>query len=40
MTVRGGSRSASEVNSAPPSAWGVKPMLNASAARNADLVWV
>ena len=38
MTVRGGSRSASAVNSAPPMACGAKPMLNASAVRNADRV--
>ncbi len=38
MTARGGSRSASEVNSAPPMACGPNPIANASAARNADLV--
>ena len=40
MTRRGGSRSARAVNSAPPMACGAKPMLNASAVRNANLVWV
>ncbi len=39
MTTRAGSRSASAVNSAPPTACGAKPMLNASAVRNADPVW-
>ena len=38
MTARGGSRSASEENSAPPITCGPKPMPNASAARNADRV--
>ena len=39
ITPRGGSRSAREVNSAPPMACGAKPMLKASAARKADRVW-
>src|SRR5689334_14553734 len=39
MTTRAGSRSASAVNSAPPTACGAKPMLNASAVRSADPVW-
>ena len=39
ITARGGNRSASEVNSAPPTAWGAKPMLNASAVQNGDRVW-
>src|SRR5581483_9696082 len=38
ITVRGGSRSASEVSSAPPTACGANPAPNASAAQNADLV--
>jgi hypothetical protein len=39
MTSRGGSRSASEVNKAPPTTCGAKPMLNASAVKNGDRVW-
>src|SRR6266851_7148119 len=39
MTRRVGSRSASELNNAPPTACGAKPMLNARAVRNGDLVW-
>ena len=39
MTRRGGSRSASAVNSAPPTACGAKPALNASAVHSADWVW-
>ena len=38
ITVRGGSRSASAVNSIPPRICGAKPMLNANAVRNADRV--
>ena len=38
MTRRGGSRSARELNSAPPTAWGANPRLNASAVRKDE--WV
>src|ERR1700751_1031131 len=39
MTRRDGSRSASGVTSAPPTACGAKPMLYAGAGRDADPVW-
>ena len=40
INSRGGSRSASEVNRAPPRTCGAKPMLNANAVQNADRVCV
>ncbi len=38
MTRRGGSRSASELNSAPPTTCGAKPRLNARAVRKGERV--